>query len=185
MVRPPSVLSVEFLCPVTHWEEEGLLQSQGTLSGCLIDGHAATGPLTDCWMNIPLIDVTHNWPDLPASPLSLPDPFHTANSELTVSVSGVVGVLLFFFTAATLWDWLQHFWGWGLFRQARLASAADWCNWSKDEEGLFAPEDIWLMNSSSSGAFREWNQWAVVCTLQGPRLLLLFNFCQTTRLCQV
>lgn len=34
--------------------------SLSLLSAGLIDAHATTGSLTDCWMNIPLIDVTDN-----------------------------------------------------------------------------------------------------------------------------
>lgn len=153
--------------------------SPSLLSACLIDAHATTGSLTDCWMNIPLIDVTDNWPDVPN--LS-PNPYPLSHSR----------------TRCRQWVWVA----WCVFAEStpetdfktfrvgvdpagRLASAADWCSWSCDEKRLFAPKDILLMNSSSNRAFREWNQWTVVCSLQGLCLLLLLNSYQTTTFCQV
>lgn len=56
--------------------------SPSLLSALLIDAHATIGSLTDCWMNIPVIDVTDNWPDVPASPRPHPHPFHTAKLSL-------------------------------------------------------------------------------------------------------
>lgn len=53
--------------------------SQSLLSACLIDAHATTGSLTDCWMNIPLIDVTDIWPDVSTYRHPHPTPFTQQN----------------------------------------------------------------------------------------------------------
>ncbi len=54
-------------------------------------------------------------------------------------------------------DWLKTF-RVGVYPTGQLASAADWCNWSRDEKRLFAPKDILVMNSSCNRAFREWDR---------------------------
>lgn len=85
-------------------------------SASLIDAHATTGSLTDCWMNIPLIDVTDNWPDVPPAPPSpalTPPPL----AQHQPGVSGVVQVFsrnIFSLYCCHPGDWLENFLGWGL-----------------------------------------------------------------------
>jgi len=67
--RGRSILSVAYLCfRGTLQEEDGRYGPSKPAVSCLIDAHATTGSLTDCWMNIPLIDVADNWPECPTPP---------------------------------------------------------------------------------------------------------------------
>lgn len=72
--------------------------SPSQLSASLIDAHATTSSLTDCWMNISLTDVTDDWLDVPA-PLQ-PQLFHTAEFRQNNEYSPEL---------PTPRDWLQTF----------------------------------------------------------------------------
>lgn len=80
-------------------------------------------------MNIPLIDVTDNWPDVP--PSSPPPPFHTA--ELSLDSEWCVSA------APTLETDFKTF-RFGVYPAGWLASATDWCSWCCDEKGLSCPQ---------------------------------------------
>lgn len=118
----------------------GALQSPSLLSACLIDAQATTGSLTDCWMNIPLIDVTHNWPDVPASPRFLPPPLSHSRTQ------GIRCMYLVWCITAATQETNFRTSGLRLVQQTGWHLQQIYADASKTGRDIFAPVDILSSN---------------------------------------
>lgn len=104
-IRSKTSWTVDFYWP------EWILFVKYLCGGCsLVHAHATTSSLTDCWMNIPLTDLTDNWPDVLTSSPQASSTWQRPGDFKNFRVGA----------HPTCW----------------LPSAADWCFWTKRKDIL-------------------------------------------------